>query len=197
MPSYFYENPLDRFLAEAGKTMPMAIAKEELERLKSEVSLKRLIEGQGHDLTRRGKDWVMRCPFHDDVSPSLVVTESKNLYHCFGCGAAGSVLDWVMKTQGVSLPHAVQLLKQDAPLDGMRVGLVKTQPQPSALEPQADDQALLARVVSYYHATLKESPQGQAYLTERGLMHPELIDRFKLGYANSTLTYRLPKKYTV
>ena len=101
--------------------MPMAIAKEELERLKSEVSLKRLIEGQGHDLMRRGKDWVMRCPFHDDVSPSLVVTESKNLYHCFGCGAAGSVLDWVMKTQGVSLPHAVQLLKQDAPLDGMRV----------------------------------------------------------------------------
>jgi DNA primase catalytic core len=179
--------------------MPMAIAKEELERLKSEVSLKRLIEGQGHDLTRRGKDWVMRCPFHDDVSPSLVVTESKNLYHCFGCGAAGSVLDWVMKTQGVSLPHAVQLLKQDAPLDGMRVGLVKTQaqPLPSALEPQADDQLLLGRVVGYYHATLKESPQGQAYLTERGLMHPELIDRFKLGHANSTLAYQLPKKYTV
>jgi DNA primase catalytic core len=179
--------------------MPMAIAKEELERLKSEVSLKRLIEGQGHDLMRRGKDWVMRCPFHDDVSPSLVVTESKNLYHCFGCGAAGSVLDWVMKTQGVSLPHAVQLLKQDAPLDGMRVGLVKTQaqPLPSALEPEVDDQALLARVVDYYHGTLKESPQGQAYLTERGLMHPELIDRFKLGHANSTLAYQLPKKYTV
>jgi len=179
--------------------MPMAIAKEELERLKSEVSLKRLIESQGHDLMRRGKDWVMRCPFHDDVSPSLVVTESKNLYHCFGCGAAGSVLDWVMKTQGVSLPHAVQLLKQDAPLDGMRVGLVKTQaqPLPSALEPQADDQTLLERVVGYYHATLKESPQGQAYLTERGLMHPELIDRFKLGHANSTLAYQLPKKYTV
>src|SRR5581483_11624949 len=87
----------------------------------------------------------------------------------------------------------------DAPLDGMRVGLVKTQaqPLPSALEPQADDQALLARVVGYYHATLKESPQGQAYLTERGLMHPELIDRFKLGHANSTLAYQLPKKYTV
>lgn len=179
--------------------MPMAIAKEELERLKSEVSLKRLIEGQGHDLMRRGKDWVMRCPFHDDVSPSLVVTESKNLYHCFGCGAAGSVLDWVMKTQGVSLPHAVQLLKHDAPLDGMRVGVAKSQarPLPSVVQHEADDQALLARVVSYYHATLKESPQGQAYLTERGLMHPELIDRFKLGYANSTLTYRLPKKYTV
>lgn len=177
----------------------ISIAKEELERLKSEVSLKRLIESQGHDLMRRGKDWVMRCPFHDDVSPSLVVTESKNLYHCFGCGAAGSVLDWVMKTQGVSLPHAVQLLKHDAPLDEMRVGVAKSQarPLPSVVEHEADDQALLARVVSYYHATLKENLQGQAYLTERGLMHPELIDRFKLGYANSTLTYRLPKKYTV
>ncbi len=66
----------------------------------------------------------------------------------------------------------------------------KRRPLPSVVEHEADDQALLARVVSYYHATLKESPQGQAYLTERGLMHPELIDRFKLGYANSTLTYR-------
>lgn len=175
------------------------IAKDELERLKAEVSLKRLIESQGHELTRRGKDWVMRCVFHEEATPSLVVTESKNLYHCFGCGAGGSVLDWVMKTQGVSLPHAVQLLKHDAPLDGDRVGVARssTRPLPSLAEDVADDQALLVRVVDYYHATLKDSPQGQAYLAERGLNHPELIERFRLGYANSTLTYRLPKKHTV
>lgn len=129
--------------------MPITpIAKEELERLKSEVSLRRLIEGQGHELTRRGKDWVMRCPFHDDATPSLVVTESKNLYHCFGCGAGGSVLDWVMKTQGVSLPHAVQLLKHDAPLDGKRVGVARSavRPLPSLADNATDDQALLSRV---------------------------------------------------
>lgn len=175
------------------------IAKEELERLKSEVSLKRLIEGQGHELARRGKDWVMRCVFHEDATPSLVITESKNLYHCFGCDAGGSVLDWVMKTQGVSLPHAVQLLKHGAPLDGDRVGVARShaRPLPSLAENVTEDQALLSRVVEFYHATLKENPQGLAYLTGRGLNHPELIERFRLGYGNSTLTYRLPKKHTV
>ena len=175
------------------------IAKEELERLKSEVSLRRLIEGQGHALTRRGKDWVMRCVFHEDTTPSLVITESKNLYHCFGCGAGGSVLDWVMKTQGVSLPHAVQLLKHGAPLDGDRVGVARSsaRPLPPLAEDAADDQVLLARVADYYNATLKESSQGQAYLAGRGLNHPELIERFRLGHANSTLMYRLPSKHSV
>jgi DNA primase catalytic core len=177
----------------------MSIAQEELERLKSEVSLRRLIEGQGHELTRRGKDWVMRCVFHDDATPSLVITESKNLYHCFGCGAGGSVLDWVMKTQGVSLPHAVQLLKHDAPLAGDRVGVARSclPSLPLLAEGVAEDQALLSRVVGFYHETLKDSPPALAYLTERGLNDPELIERFKLGYANSSLLYRLPSKHSV
>lgn len=75
------------------------IPEAELERLKREVSLVRLIQSQGHELKKRGKDWVMCCVFHDERTPSLSVSEEKNLYHCFGCGAAGSVLDWVMKTQ--------------------------------------------------------------------------------------------------
>jgi len=176
----------------------MSIAQAELERLKGEVSLKRLIESQGHELTRRGKDWVMRCPFHEDGTPSLVVTESKNLYHCFGCGAGGSVLDWVMKTQGVSLPHAVQLLKHDAPLSGDRVGVARSSLTvlPLLAAGEADDQALLARVADFYHETLKDSPQVLTWLAGRGLTHPELVERFRLGYANSSLLYRLPSKHS-
>jgi DNA primase len=65
------------------------------------------------------------------------------------------VLDWVMKTQGVSLPHAVQLLRHDAPLDGDRVGVVRSsaRPLPSLADDAADDQVLLTRVIDYYHAT--------------------------------------------
>jgi len=91
------------------------IPERELERLKKEVSLVRLVESQGHTLQKRGTDWVMRCIFHEEDTPSLSISESKNLFHCFGCGAAWSVIDWVMKTQGVSLPHAVQILKDGAP----------------------------------------------------------------------------------
>ncbi len=104
------------------------IPEAELERLKREVSLVRLIQSQGHELKKRGKDWVMCCVFHDESTPSLSVSEEKNLYHCFGCGAAGSVIDWVMKTQGVSLPHAVQLLRNDAPLESAeKVGVSRSQ----------------------------------------------------------------------
>ncbi|GHU22415.1 hypothetical protein AGMMS50243_21920 [Betaproteobacteria bacterium] len=65
----------------------------------------------------------MRCVFHEEETASLVVSEDKNLYHCFGCNAAGSVLDWVMKTQSVSLPHAVQILKEGGALTGERIGV--------------------------------------------------------------------------
>lgn len=166
----------------------------ELERLKNEVSLLRLIESQGHKLQKRGKDWFMRCVFHDDATASLSVTESKNLYHCFGCNAGGNVIDWVMKTQGVSLPHAVQILQNGAPLEGERVGVARSTKRhlPSLAADTADDQALLLQVTDYYHAALKQSPEALAYLQGRGLVSGELVDRFKLGYADRTLTYRLP-----
>ena len=89
------------------------ITEAELERIKEEISLYRLIEAKGIKLEKKGSDYYCRCPFHDDETPSLVVTPSKNLFHCFGCGAAGSVIDWVMKMEGVSLRHALEMLKAD------------------------------------------------------------------------------------
>ncbi len=174
------------------------IPTDELERLKREVSLLRLIESQGHELKRRGKDWVMRCVFHDEATPSLSVSEAKNVYHCFGCNASGSVLDWVMRTQGVSLPHAVQLLRNDARLEGAaKVSVNRSQVRPlPSLAAEAGEAALLSEVVDTYHATLKQSPEAQAYLTRRGLVHGELIDTFRLGYANKSLTYRLSPSYS-
>src|SRR5476651_1100121 len=184
------------------------IPEAELERLKREVSLVRLIQSQGHELKKRGKDWVMCCVFHDESTPSLSVSEEKNLYHCFGCGAAGSVLDWVMKTQGVSLPHAVQLLRNDAPLENTeKVGVSRSHARhlpslaagssPSAAATsEVEDAALLRSVVEFYHANFKQSPEALTYLESRGLNHPELVEYFQLGYANKTLTYRLPAGHT-
>jgi DNA primase len=90
----------------------------EIERLKVEVSLERLVESSGLKLVARGADRVCCCPFHEDDTPSFVVTPAKNLYHCFGCGAAGGPIDWVMKRQGVSFRHAVELLREGEPLVG-------------------------------------------------------------------------------
>ncbi|MFL1559524.1 CHC2 zinc finger domain-containing protein, partial [Pseudomonas sp. O11] len=177
------------------------IPEAELERLKREVSLVRLIQSQGHELKKRGKDWVMCCVFHDESTPSLSVSDEKNLYHCFGCGAAGSVIDWVMKTQGVSLPHAVQLLRNDAPLENTeKVGVTRSHarhlPSLAAGSSDLEAAALLRSVAEFYHANFKQSPEALAYLESRGLNHPELIEHFQLGYANKTLTYRLPAGHT-
>ena len=74
----------------------------ELERLKEEVSVERLVEASGVALKKAGKDMLGRCPFHDDAEASLVVTAAKNLWHCFGCQVGGGPIDWVIKSQGSS-----------------------------------------------------------------------------------------------
>jgi DNA primase len=175
------------------------IPRDELERLKREVAVERLAEARGVKLERHGADLLGLCPFHDDHEPSLVITPSKNLWHCLGaCQAGGSVIDWVMRAEGVSFRHAAELLRADLPPEGLSTGRPperSTVPKlPGLLDASEGDQVLLRRVVDYYHATLKESPEALAYLASRGLQHAEAVERFQLGFANRTLGYRLPAK---
>jgi DNA primase len=170
------------------------IPEHEIEQLKREVSLVRLIEADGITLAKQGKDYVCRCPLHEDATPSLIVTPTKNLYHCFGCNAAGGPIDWVMQRRGVSFRHAVETLRAELGLIDVPVATTVRTPAAFTLAAEADRQLLLRQVLDYYHATLKESPEAMAYLAKRGLQHPELIARFQLGYANRTLGYRLPDK---
>jgi DNA primase catalytic core len=172
----------------------------ELERLKSEVSVEQLVRAHGIEITKSGKDWRCRCPFHTDDTPSLVVTPSKNLWHCFGCGAGGGPVDWVMKANGVSFRHAAELLREGIPslaagsggelLRDVKHATVRALASP--VSASADDAALLAQVVDYYHQTLKGSPEALAYLERRGIA--AAADHFRLGYANRTLGLRLPLK---
>ncbi len=181
------------------------ISDELINQIKQQVDLVRLVGAQGYQVQSHGsKDKAIRCPFHDDATASCVITPSSNLYHCFGCGAAGSVIDWVMQTQGVSFRHAVEILQKDvsvlaAESDDVEVNpkAVKCGSTPKLSAPlaaDADSQACLKQVLDYYHQTLKQSPEALDYLKQRGLVHPELIDTFHLGFSNRTLGYRLPQK---
>lgn len=176
------------------------IPENEIERLKSEVSVQRLVESSGIELKKSGKDLIGKCPFHEDDTASLVVTSAKNLWHCFGCGAAGGPIDWVIKTNGVSFRHAVELLRDGVSSLAAGSGAVKRTTvraldAPVALD--ADDQALLDQVIGYYHETLKTSPEALAYLKSRGIDSMEAVEHFKLGFANRTLGLRLPQKNRV
>ncbi|MEM6932478.1 MAG: CHC2 zinc finger domain-containing protein [Pseudomonadota bacterium] len=168
------------------------IAQDEIERLKSEVSLVRLVEASGVKLEKRGGDMVGCCPFHEDDTPSLVVTVAKNLWHCFGCDAGGDPISWVMKREGVSFRHAVELLRADyAPDPDVAKAVRSTVPKLETFD-AGEDAALMERVTDYYTRSLRANPDALEYLAKRGLAHPELIDAFGLGFADRTLGYRLP-----
>ncbi|MDC9607197.1 CHC2 zinc finger domain-containing protein [Xenorhabdus griffiniae] len=168
----------------------------DLARLKQTVSLLGLARKQGRTMKKRGEDYVLRCPFHHEKTPSMVISPAKNLYHCFGCGAAGSVLDWVIQTEGVTLKIAIRRLRELAGLPDMDNTVVaasslaaqpKSQaaplPRPKLADLDDDGQALLHQVIDFYHQNLLASPEAKAWLEKRGLHHPELVSHFKLGYA--------------
>jgi len=178
------------------------IPEAEVERLKREISVERLAEARGIKLTRSGKELIGLCPFHDDRNPSLNIDPVKNVWHCKGaCGEGGDVIEWVMRAEGVSFRHAVELLKREhfplaaGPIQSVKRSTIPKLPPPVARE--ADDRALLVEIVDYYSRTLKQSPEALKYLASRGLQSSEIIDRFRLGFANRTLGYGLEERNRV
>ncbi|WP_082560702.1 CHC2 zinc finger domain-containing protein [Caulobacter sp. Root487D2Y] len=167
----------------------------EIERLKVESDLVGIVAASGVKLEKRGADHVGRCPFHDDKTPSLVISPDKNLWRCFGaCDVGGDPIAWVMRREAVSFRHAVELLKGDyAPSGEAPAKTRSTVAKLAPLATPAEDAALLGEVAGFYHAALKTTPEALAYLERRGLTHPDLIDTFGLGYADRTLGYRLPQ----
>ncbi len=168
-----------------------------VERIRREISVQRLAEARGVKLRRVGKNLMGLCPFHQEKTPSLSITPSVNKWHCLGCGRGGTAIDWVMHAEGVSTRHALTMLSRDlVPVSPASAGPPPKKTTvlklPPLLQQTSDDQKLLETVVSYYHQTLKESPEAQQYLIKRGLQSAEMVEHFRLGYANRTLGYHMP-----
>ncbi len=171
-----------------------------INRIKAEVSLLDLVRQQGFEVVSQGKDSVVSCPFHEEKTPSCIISPKSNLFNCFGCGAGGSVIDWVMKTERLDFRQAaLRLQQQYLPLAASSEPETKTNahtPEPVDVEVTSteDDQAVLQQVITFYHETLKQNQEAQDYLKYRGLDDAELINYFKLGYANRSLGLTLPAK---
>jgi DNA primase len=174
------------------------IPDDELERLKREVSLAGLVEAHGVSLARHGKDLVGRCPFHDDTTPSLVISPDTNLWHCMGaCNEGGSVIDWVMRAEGLAFRAAAEFLRQGGSptvhlLDQAPAKHSRMLKQAQLCAGDADAASVWNAVVGHYHETLLSHAEARQYLASRGLDSDEAIRHFKLGYASRTLGYRLP-----
>jgi len=187
------------------------IPSELIESIKRDVPCREVLEAAGAVFAKHGADVVCRCPFHDDQTPSLVVSERKNLWRCHGaCGIGGDVVALTMKLKGVSFRHAVELLAAGLPAGAgagsssfaagaagrAAVPMASTvRSLPCPLDATADDARLLAQVVDYYAGRLAlPGCAGRAYLAARGLDDAELIRRFAFGFADRSLGLRLPNK---
>ena len=164
--------------------MAVANAQVDLDALKSRYLLAEVVEAAGIQLRGRGRVRQGVCPFHDEAEGSFTVYGDTERFHCFGCGATGDVLDFIQRTEGLSLPEAIRRLGGTGPAVA-RAGPVRTAPTPwppdtAVLPPR--DTAVLTVAVRFYAGQLRRSPQAQTYLASRGV-GPDTARRLGLGYA--------------
>lgn len=145
------------------------------------------VVGQYVSLKKAGANYSGLCPFHTEKSPSFTVSPAKQFYHCFGCGAHGTALGFLMEHLGLSFPQAVEELASRVGLEVPRDQNVSTtQDSSSARQTQTDLKTRLhshlLEAARYYQRRLKESPQAIEYLKGRGISG-ETAKRFHIGYA--------------
>ncbi|WP_392561645.1 DNA primase [Orbus sturtevantii] len=146
------------------------------------------IVGHRIKIKKRGKDYWGNCPFHNEKTPSFSVSEKKQMYYCFGCGAGGSAIDFLMNYDRLSYPEAIEEL---ANLHGITVPHVETstdtarnQSQVSGQNIRRDLYTLMGNLAHFYQMQLStpEAKQANEYLTHRGL-DEKIINHYKIGYS--------------
>lgn len=136
-------------------------------------------------LKKGGANYMACCPFHKEKSPSFSVSPSKQFYHCFGCGAHGSAIGFIMEHQGLSFVEAVQFLADRV---GMTVPNVRGENPISAEQRAAKKQhqhtleSTVQAACDFYRQQLTQNKQAQNYLQQRGLS-PEIVAHYGIGYA--------------
>lgn len=126
-------------------------------------------------LKRAGSEFQARCPFHEENTPSFTISPKKQFYHCFGCGAHGSVIGFLMQYEGLEFLDAVEELARAAGLKVPSVG-------DRAAAPETGLYDLLAACADFYRAQLKTHAPAVDYLKGRGLS-AEVCQDFEIGYA--------------
>ena len=157
----------------------MAFPQEFLDRIRAMVPIADVV-GRKVRLTKRGREHTGLCPFHNEKTPSFTVSEDKGFYHCFGCGAHGDVISFVVEQEGLSFPEAVEKLAGEAGLE-----VPKSSPQERQREERRGTLYDVVEEACRWYEQQLASKDGQAardYLSGRGIDR-ETREAFRLGYA--------------
>jgi DNA primase len=129
-------------------------------------------------LKKAGREWTACCPFHNERSPSFYVSPQKQFFHCFGCGAHGSAIKFLMDYDRLEFPDAIEELAQSAGLKVPYEGGRDDKPR----EDRSDLYTLLDEAASFYQRELGNSAEASSYVDRRGL-DDEIVKRFRIGWA--------------
>lgn len=147
------------------------ITQDSIEALKARLDIVDVV-GSYIELKRAGSSFKAPCPFHDEKSPSFTVNPSRQKYHCFGCGAGGDSINFVMEYEKLSYPEAIEKLAGS-------VNFVLHYTDNAQPKKRSN---LLETLNDWYQKLLEEKRDALAYLHERGI-YASSIERFGIGYA--------------
>ena len=173
-----------------------------IDRIKREISILDLAREAGCSLKKHGaRDFVTHCLWHEDKNASLIFSPDKGLFHCPGCGKAGSVIDWIIFVKNLSVGGAIkELEKRLSPLAEPSNGNGRGTPNTGNLESakcktditSPKTQRAIRLFLDYYNRRLKERKEPIDYLLKRGIIYGELIDEFLIGYCDGSAVEKLP-----
>lgn len=155
------------------------IAQESIEQLKNTIDIVDVVSNYV-ELKKNGANFKACCPFHDEKTPSFIVSPQKGIYHCFGCGAGGDGIKFIMEYEKLSYPEAIEKLANQ-----FNISLHYTDTQKKI------DTKVLDQINDYYKKMLNSNSTAERYLYDRGL-HENSLEKFELGYAphsNDTINF--------
>lgn len=145
-----------------------------LEEIRNKIDIVDFI-GQYVKLQKAGANYKALCPFHKEKTPSFFVSPSRQIFHCFGCGAGGDVITFLMKIENLEFKDAVKILAEKA-------GVKITYDKPEVQELKNKLLEINKKAAEFYHQQLLNNKEALDYLKKRGIKD-ETIEAFKLGFA--------------
>ena len=155
----------------------MIIDKTSIENLTQRLDIVEVV-GSYLELKKNGANYKCICPFHNDTTPSLVVSPSKQIYHCFACGAGGGSIKFVMEHEKLSYPEAIEKL---ATMYNFSLSYTSKEGV------KKEDKKLMETLNLFFVKHLDAYPHVKEYLHKRGISEA-MIEKFELGYAPSSAT---------
>jgi len=151
------------------------IDKNSIENLKNRLDIVDVISNY-IELKKSGANYKARCPFHNEETPSFVVSPAKQIYHCFGCGAGGDAISFVMNYDKLSYPEALEKLANDfnIPLTYTKNNFDKK-----------DERKVLEQINIFYKRCFNDKEKAKSYLIDRGV-YDSSREKFEIGYAPSS-----------